>query len=1048
MRTSLLVLTAALGLLCAQAGAAGIFQGVSDQWSDPLNWDDYTPPSNGTAIDVTFSGTGVTQPYVSVTTFGDGTVNSYQPYNINSLTFNADNDFVVSMCVPTGDWRSARLSISGNVSAGVDNVTGHTYTIGGTTEFTGGTHLITVGTGSTLAFSVNPNNTSYGDFSTTATTVLNVSGGGEATINCNYGGIAQGTQLILSTTLTLLGGANYIDPENVSDMSKLVINGGWWRPYYNSAADHTWETTYTAMNTYVEKTGNGTLTLAGTEGKIVLGGGWPTGFGLKGGVLRLDNKAVNSLDRFQDDRSLDVGGAPFSSMFELVGSDVEETTELIGGLNAGGGTGLAIISVRHGEGQNAILTFDNFTAGGAFLYFSGNDLGGNGTNYSRIMFNNNGSAVTGIVGADFAAYDPVLGVVEQSEAGRPTQIEGAGASADVVVSDPQNPLTYDQAVKSLKIKSSGDIDLSDKQLEIKGGYILKSGDATRITNGRLYQASSSFKLVNDGDLEINAELKTPHTDTWGAYLGTVTKLGAGKLKLSSTFSWAVPHPIHHGSDTINMEFGVKWAQGDLEIDVPDYTIDVPDGTASSSDMLPQTVHPFYAIRGSSGSSGKLIKNGSGKLLIGDSPNGQESAIVDGAWGGGTEINDGLVQLGYSIWWATPIHLGTGPAVMNGGTLRLIQPLGSPLTMNGGTIEFNAWGIGSSGLTDASTITLGTGKTGTFKWISGTPWIRGLDGDGTLAIQGGNAGNWAAHFNLGPDSGASDTFTGSIDLTPGSYLQADATGVFPRNMRELTIESGSGAYITGSNATDGFNGNIRVKNGGLLYIHYNTNQWPGGVIVENGGTMTAYSPSLPAVTQIDAGGTLDANWSSGSTFNTKTIQGGGQIVMASNQRLDLQSCVIHPQGTLTLAGRMSLRWSDTSSNTRFIFDLNSATDYGNLFINNTAGTDGLSIQGTTGTNRLHSMALEANIAAKKNWLGKVLTVLTINSITGTDMTEAPASVTFNNTGFADVTVSGVAGGSAYITLSNISYPGDANRDGITDMSDYIIWFNNFGQTNSR
>ncbi|MFB3893306.1 MAG: hypothetical protein ACE15C_14935 [Phycisphaerae bacterium] len=225
---------------------------------------------------------------------------------------------------------------------------------------------------------------------------------------------------------------------------------------------------------------------------------------------------------------------------------------------------------------------------------------------------------------------------------------------------------------------------------------------------------------------------------------------------------------------------------------------------------------------------------------------------------------------------------------------------------------------------------------------------------------------------------------------------------------FTVDGGGSLTISGP--ISGSAGLTKAGPGALVLSATSTFSGP---ITHNNGTLTISGAVAGGVTVASQQGSFPVLTGGGVIGGPLTVAGG----------------LVHPTGILT-AGSASFATAGTAS--RLQIDITG----GNGAANARPGID-YGRLAVTGTADVHNADLRVNISPGLNLLGDVLTVVTTTSnLTGTSL----HSVDFMGTGIADVTAT--AGG---VALSRIAYPGDANRDGIVDMADYVIWFNNFGQT---
>ena len=243
--------------------------------------------------------------------------------------------------------------------------------------------------------------------------------------------------------------------------------------------------------------------------------------------------------------------------------------------------------------------------------------------------------------------------------------------------------------------------------------------------------------------------------------------------------------------------------------------------------------------GSIAGTNKLIKTGSGTLTINNT----------NLYSGGTIISNSTVY---------PGNIGANSAAWGTG----------PITLSGGTIQFNGYGTRDSGSGFggcANTFTVPAGQTGTLllpsRWGYASPFNSPLIGGGTL--------NVTVEYVRDYFSGDWSAFTGRINVS---------------------APSASGTYTTGdfriNNSAGYANAAIYLNNSVTCYVIGHNNLTVD--IGELGGGTTAF---------IGAGGSINPTWRIGAKNTTNTYAG----VIADAGGAYLSSLIKTGTGMLVLSG---------------------------------------------------------------------------------------------------------------------------------------------------
>jgi fibronectin-binding autotransporter adhesin len=288
------------------------------------------------------------------------------------------------------------------------------------------------------------------------------------------------------------------------------------------------------------------------------------------------------------------------------------------------------------------------------------------------------------------------------------------------------------------------------------------------------------------------------------------------------------------------------------------------------------------ITQSAGAGSRVIKTGAGKVVLASNTNG---------YGGGTFINEGVVQIG------------------NGGTTGNAGS-GGVTVASGATLQFNRSDahtftnlIGGAGKVVVENVATGvTSLTGANFYTGGTDLISGtLNINGIFALGGGNYGGvrfnggtlqWANPFT--GLNGSADVSVNTASATPGVTINAGGA-TFDTNGNNIVFASPIGNGGTGGvtkvgagtltlTGTQAYSGTTTV-NGGTLRINGSL----GAVVVNNGGAFGS-SGGNSTVTSLTLGSagtdamTILAN--DGTGIKTINVTGTNAFVVNGNTVFDL------------------------------------------------------------------------------------------------------------------------------------------------------------------
>ena len=686
------IMTLAMVLACGPAMAdvtwTGGTGGTGTLWADGANWDSGTMPL---ATDIVVFG------QAGATADRAGTARA-----VAGIVFNREGNFTVAS---TG---TTLLTISGGIS-----VTGfdlpYTYTVWKPT-FTGSSIDLNVGGTSTLELSNTPVLSSK--------TVTKTGTGTVIFSNVTNGVITAGVLDIQAGTIQTKATGGQFYAGGLTGTGRLVSSAG--TLIIQNTADCTFGGEIASS---FNKYGTGTLTIA-DAGIINMGTGAVNNYN---GSIVLDNTAVNSADRFVG-RMYAYGGD-----LKLIGHGTEATTESMADVVVAGR--LSTIEVQHGETSTAVLTLSGKSGSGGMLMFAGNDLGGTGTYHSRVKITAPGvtnSIIGGYfrIGDEFVAYDTTRGVIPLAadHLSRTGTLNGAAATANVLIKSALPALDADLSINSLKIDGGHSLDLGGKVLTISSGGLIQTGSNNSITGGVLKFAD--LYLQNTTDLTISADIQSTNTSA------KIVKIGSGKLTITGALTAASGTPY------------IYLTEGSLDYQsASNVNLSLQDGNIS------------------------WTKSGTGTMTLRDSTNSSNDVLVTG----GTVIFAGSSQL------------GTGSVTFRNATLKQTTngaySIGRAFTLENSTFEFDAtqthatYGLGTGSNINA----VGVATVLTNNLIISKN-IYGLSGSGTLRKTG------VGQVDLMTATGSS-SFTGWIDIAEGR-MRVDGPTMVPAGAQGFNVASGA------------------------------------------------------------------------------------------------------------------------------------------------------------------------------------------------------------------------------------------------------------------
>ena len=639
--------------------------------------------------------------------------------------------------------------------------------------------------------------------------------------------------------------------------------------------------------------GSTTNTLTVNGGMLDLSGKSVTVGGLSGssaGVIASGTSGALTLSVAQDSDTLYAGALRNGSGVLSLAKSGKGTLALTGSSNYSGPTtvtgGFLQLSANNNLGSSALTV----NGGGLRFGTTFTDLRGfvSGSNGATLDSNGLNVSTSGVISGPGGLTKSGLGSLTLSGANTYT----GGTILDQGTLIVANTKALGAVTNTLLINNAV-LDLNGQTVAtgaLAGGGIITNNKAssTGVLNTTVNGTSGYDGVLADG-------------------LGLVglTKSGTGTLILTGNSTHSGPTTISAGALQLG-NGGTSGLLGTSNI-VNNATLDI-----SRSDAL--------GFNNTISGSGKLVKNGSGVLILGG----------NNTYTGGTVLNSGLLQLGN----AKALGAATSDLTLNGGTLNLNgnSVIVGLLSGTGGAIAGRGAGTNAD-----ETLTVNSNKSGTFAGslnefgpeftqITGTLIIRSNSGTvsygpGTYVVDPSDTG-YVAPINSG-SAVASSTFTPIGYSTGTSSLGILGT----MSVREVSVSGTLGTGGSGSNtvtvgggtggtfALPGDQGLSLIKAGtgtltlsGSSNYHGGTTLSGGGLNLANANAIGTGALTISGVTTLDntSGAPLTLatnnaqNWNANFTFKGSGALdlGTGDVIMNASRTVTVTS------NTLTIGGVIS------------------------------------------------------------------------------------------------------------------------------------------------
>lgn len=485
--------------------------------------------------------------------------------------------------------------------------------------------------------------------------------------------------------------------------------------------------------------------------------------------------------------------------------------------------------------------------------------------------------------ADIATFNPL------SVANLSTVLDQNFQVAGLSIRNPAGDVSI-SGTSTLAIDASG-IDLSSATRD------LTVGTPVILTAAQSWNAAAGRRLSVDGAITGSSALSVTGSGTitlGGTLASTIPLTVAAGSTLRTTASGVLPSASPTGFPSIS---------GTLDLSGTSQTIQFlsGSGTIDNSSPVPASLTvgnndiggTFTTLLQDTNAPLTLVKTGSASLILPSANNHR---------GGFTNQGTGHVLPQHAL------AFGTGPVVMNGGTLYSTAAslaFANPLTLNGATLRLGGGGnktliwdgpitlSGSTGMQMDSTTTSIT-LNGSVEITSGT--FSTSAGSLTHFINGGisgSSGNLTVASGILQLAGPS-SFGGTTTISDGCFLRLVGNGTLPPGG---SIINNGGLTIRNTNQWV-HTGTITGDNTASISLNTGTNATLAGNIsgisainVDHGGTDATLSGSISGAATITLQTNVDANGngailrlSGNHTYTGSTIIQRGRLILAASNVL--------------------------------------------------------------------------------------------------------------------------------------------------------------------
>ena len=554
-----------------------------------------------------------------------------------------------------------------------------------------------------------------------------------------------------------------------------------------------------SKNLGLKKSGAGTLVLSGSEANTFVGDTVVTG-----GVLKIQ-KSNNTV-------AIPAALTVTSGTVQILASgQLASTSDIVVGASG---------TFNFGSASGLSNTFGTFTNSGTFT---------SGAN----TFTGTGNSVYLSSGVYTISAGGTVSDAHWNVTGGTNTVEGGASRGTLEVLSGSNGLEFD-GTASPTITLNSDAAQAGRML-LSGNVSVLSG----LTSGTATIASGGSAL-NPGSVDLNGGTRTVTVSNGSAATdllisaaitnGGLTKEGLGTLTLSGVNSYDGVMAINAGVVDLQNTAALGSATSGTSV-ASGASLQVRGGIALGAEAL--------TLDGSGFSSGGALRNISG----------DNSASGSVTLGGATRINvdAGSLSLSGALSGAYALSVG-GP-----GRLKLTGASnGSTTTDVDGGATLQVGDGGTTGVLGSSNVTIGSGSTVEFKWLSGTMVTVGnvIGGAGSVVANGGDL-----------SLGGAISYSGMTRVSSGR-LEVSGTGQLSGTS---SVDIAGGTFLLSGTASDRVNNSAAVSLGG------------GSGGISKFETSGSVAETLGALTLVGGGGIRVIDFGSGSgslTFSSLASSGAG------------------------------------------------------------------------------------------------------------------------------------------------------------------------------